>query len=228
MTMSHRGEEDYLKALYKKTYQYNQGDTLRVGNKELCNYFGHTIQTVNEMIKRLCTKGYVDYVPYKGSKLTDKGLQRVVVLINRHRLWEVFLVNCCGYTWEEVDEEAEQLEHVTSSRLSNALYRFLNEPEKCPHGDWITKDGEWIYPVKDNQLSGVNEGEVVTVSRVVDDKDTLLELTHHDINIGDQLTLVRYQDNDLIIENGASEPIRLKKEYAEKMYVRIIPNIKET
>lgn len=219
MESYNRGEEDYLKALYKYAYQYNHGKQDRVGNQILSGYFGHTIQTVNEMIKRLSHKGLVDYQPYKGSKLTREGLDYVKGLVNRHRLWEVFLVECCGYLWDEVDEEAERLEHVTSPRLTDALYEFLNQPSQCPHGDAIARDGNLNEDVRDCCLVEIPEEKEVRITRVMDQPDLLRQLTHEGIGIGAVIHVVSKEALGKIILQKKEKKISLTKEQAEKIFV---------
>ncbi|WP_113671508.1 metal-dependent transcriptional regulator [Vallitalea guaymasensis] len=134
--MLNRAEQDYIKVIIvledKNTEEY-------LSNKELVKKFGHTPQTVNETIKKLVNKDLVEYVPYKGCKLTKEGREIGTRLLRIHRIWEYFLYEKLGYTWEQVHEEAEKLEHVTSFLLEERLYEFLGRPEQCPHGSYIPK-----------------------------------------------------------------------------------------
>jgi DtxR family Mn-dependent transcriptional regulator len=131
-----RAEQDYIKVIVALE---DANDHEYLSNKKLVTKFAHTPQTVNETIKKLVNKGLVEYIPYKGSKLTNKGREIGIRLIRIHRLWEYFLHEKLGYTWEQVHEEAEKLEHVTSSLLEERLYKFLDEPKQCPHGRYIPK-----------------------------------------------------------------------------------------
>lgn len=137
--MLNRGEQDYIKVIFVLSGN-NEDEYL--SNKELVKKLGHTPQTVNETIKKLVNKDLVEYVPYKGSKLTEKGREVGTRLIRIHRLWEYFLYDKLGYTWEQVHEEAEKLEHATSFLLEERLYKFLGEPEQCPHGSYIPRLNE--------------------------------------------------------------------------------------
>ncbi|MDO4800325.1 MAG: metal-dependent transcriptional regulator [Bacillota bacterium] len=130
-----RSEEDYIKALYSLEETIPEGKA--VSNSRLTERLGHTAQTVNEMIRRLERKGLVIYRPYRGSRLTDLGRAEAVRMTRVHRLWELFLVQHLRYSWDDVHEEAERLEHATSEHLAQALYRFLGEPSTCPHGQEI-------------------------------------------------------------------------------------------
>lgn len=131
----HRGEEDYIKAMYTLESQVDTGEF--VTNTALMQYFNHTAQSVHEMVKRLTIQGYSNYQPYKGSKLTEKGRTVACRMIRIHRLWEVLLVNTLGYTWDEVHVEAERLEHVTSRQLEERLCAFLGQSMYCPHDQRI-------------------------------------------------------------------------------------------
>jgi DtxR family Mn-dependent transcriptional regulator len=129
-----RGEQDYIKVIYM-LQETNNEEYLK--NTVLVKKLGHTPQTVNETIKKLVNKNLLEYIPYKGSKLTEEGVEISIRLIRIHRLWELFLYEKLGFTWEQVHEEAEKLEHVTSKLLEERLYEFLGKPSKCPHGSSI-------------------------------------------------------------------------------------------
>ena len=86
--------------------------------------------SATDMIKKLSDKGHVDYQKYKGVNLTDKGRLAAISVIRKHRLWEVFLVKKLNFSWDEVHEVAEQLEHIKSEKLINELDTFLDFPMK--------------------------------------------------------------------------------------------------
>lgn len=93
------------------------------------------------MINKLVKEGLVEHSPYQGVQLTPAGLEKASTLVRKHRLWEVFLVDHLGYSWNEVHDEAEVLEHVTSSQLEQKLDNYLNHPTFCPHGGMIPQQG---------------------------------------------------------------------------------------
>ena len=105
-----KGEEDYIKAIFQLIERdiYDSNSIDYITNNHLSEYLGHTSQTVNEMVKRLDQKGLLIYKPYKGSKLTKKGEDLALRLIRVHRLWEVFLLEQMGYSWEEVHKDADR------------------------------------------------------------------------------------------------------------------------
>src|SRR3970282_1861723 len=102
-------------------------------------------------------------------ELTEHGRRKALRIIRRHRLWELFLVEVLKYAWDEIDEEAERLEHITSEKLEQRLDAALGYPTKDPHGDAIpTTDGK-LTDVRRTRLADVKTGKAVVVSRVSDD-----------------------------------------------------------
>lgn len=128
------GKEDYLKALY------SLGDDGRiVSNKELSDTLQVSPPSVSEMIVKLQKEGYIHYIAYKGSSLTDKGREEAARIIRYHCLWEVFLVKHLGFRWSEAHKEAHNLEHHISPETADRLDAFLGHPTHCPHGTPIPK-----------------------------------------------------------------------------------------
>ena len=141
-TMITHAEENYLKAIFT------------IAEKEagpaLTNAIATLMQTsaasVTDMLKRLSDKQLISYEKYRGVQLTQEGNRVATVLIRKHRLWEVFLVDKLGFAWDEVHELAEQLEHVQGDELVSRLDQFLGRPRFDPHGDPIPDaEGRWTY-----------------------------------------------------------------------------------
>ena len=190
-----RNKEDYLKAIYELG-----GNITQVNNKDIANVLRVSAPSVSEMIKKLVDEGYIEYVPYKGIKLTAYGISEAVKILRRHRLWEVFLVEHLGYSWDEVHDEAEKLEHVTSLELEKHLDRYLDYPRNCPHGGPIMENEIGI--TKYRTLDSVTIGESTTIRRVVDEKELLKYVFNLGLNIGDKIVVI-----DLAPYNG---PITLR------------------
>ncbi len=128
-------EENYLKALWHLTI----GNTLKdeAGTNELAAHLNVKPATSNDMLKKLKEKKLVDYKKYGKSSLTHKGKKLAIEIVRKHRLWETFLYEKLDFTWDEVHEVAEQLEHIKSQKLVDRLDKFLNYPALDPHGDVI-------------------------------------------------------------------------------------------
>jgi DtxR family Mn-dependent transcriptional regulator len=111
--------------------------------------------SVTDMMKKLSDKDLVSYQKYQGVTLTDKGLHSAKMIVRKHRLWEVFLVDKLGFSWDEVHEIAEELEHIKSEQLINKLDAFLGFPVADPHGDPIPDAKGVIKKIEKQLLSEV-------------------------------------------------------------------------
>ncbi|MDQ6918929.1 MAG: metal-dependent transcriptional regulator [Candidatus Dormibacteraeota bacterium] len=107
-----RAQEDYLKALYQL-----HGDQRPVPTRDLAQRLGISSPSVSEMVTRLSAQGLVEHDRYRGQQLTREGRKVALELVRHHRLLEMFLVQVLGYSWDEVHDEAERLEHVMSDRM---------------------------------------------------------------------------------------------------------------
>ncbi len=159
-----RAQEDYLKALY-----HLHGDTRPVPTRELAQRLGISSPSVSEMVTRLTAQGLVEHDRYRGQQLTREGRKVALELVRHHRLLEMFLVQVLGYSWDEVHEEAERLEHVISERMEQRIFELLGRPELDPHGHAIPTLAGKVRPVSDRPLSETHAGERVIVQGVSDD-----------------------------------------------------------
>lgn len=127
-------EENYLKAIYKLA-------EATPGTEVSTNSVAEALQTraasVTDMLRRLGEKGLLHYTRYRGVTLTAEGRRLALLTIRKHRLWEVFLVQQLGFSWDEVHDVAEQMEHIDSDLLIQRLDEFLGNPQLDPHGDPI-------------------------------------------------------------------------------------------
>ena len=159
-----QSQEDYLKALY-----HLHGDTRPVPTRELAQRLGISSPSVSEMVGRLVTQGLVEHDRYRGQQLTKEGRKVALELVRHHRLLEMFLVRVLGYSWDEVHEEAERLEHVISERMEQRIFELLGRPELDPHGHAIPTLAGKVRPVSNRPLSECAVGEKVVVQGVSDD-----------------------------------------------------------
>ncbi len=130
--------------------------------------------TVTQLFKWLAERGYVRYIPYHGVELTEVGQAMATELVRRHRLLELFLVQIMDFPLDEVDREAEQLEHAISDAFVDRMDALLEHPTEDPHGDPIpNKAGEVVVP-SSQPLSTLLPGQQAVVQRVSDDQPDLL------------------------------------------------------
>src|SRR6476660_2286199 len=128
--------ENYLKAIYPGQVALPAGSRL-VSMGHVASALGVAPGTATTMVKALAESGLADYEPYSGVRLTPAGERLAGLVLRRHRLVELFLVQVMGMSWAEVHEEAEQLEHVVSERLIERIDQMLGRPTHDPHGDPI-------------------------------------------------------------------------------------------
>src|SRR6186713_2396364 len=128
--------ENYLKAIYQGQSALAAGARL-VPMGHVAGALGVTPGTATTMVKALAESGLAEYEPYSGVRLTSSGEKLAGLVLRRHRLVELFLVEVMGMSWAEVHEEAEQLEHVVSERLIERMDEMLGHPTRDPHGDPI-------------------------------------------------------------------------------------------
>ncbi|SFZ89902.1 DtxR family transcriptional regulator, Mn-dependent transcriptional regulator [Flaviramulus basaltis] len=217
--MTTLSEENYLKAIY---HLGKQGAT-PVSTNAIAEKVESKASSVTDMVKKLADKNLANYVKYQGVSLTNKGRLAATLVIRKHRLWEVFLVNKLNFSWDEVHEVAEQLEHVKSLKLVNELDAFLEYPTHDPHGDPIPdKDGNYS-PIKSVNIFDVDKGKEGVLSFVKDSTDTFLKyLNKNKLALGDTIKVLDYEpfDNSLTIETKTRKMI-ISKEVAQNLYLSL-------
>jgi DtxR family transcriptional regulator, Mn-dependent transcriptional regulator len=162
--------EDYIKAIYKL-----QQESEKVTTSALAAELQLADASITEMLKKLSERNLVHYKRYQGVGLTAVGKRMALKIVRRHRLWEMFLVRFLGFSWDQVHEEAERLEHVTSDELEQRLDKLLGRPVADPHGDPIpTADGQLQATVL-TALAEFVEGDIVRITRVSDNDPALLQ-----------------------------------------------------
>src|SRR5437773_5125933 len=149
-----RSQQDYLKSLYLLG-----GGDHPVATRELAQKLGISSPSVSEMVTRLTSQGLVEHDRYRGQQLTREGRRIALELVRHHRLLEMFLVEVLGYSWDEVHDEAERLEHVISERMEQRIFELLGRPELDPHGHAIPSLAGKVRPLSDRALSDCRAGE---------------------------------------------------------------------
>jgi DtxR family Mn-dependent transcriptional regulator len=172
--------ENYLKAIYQGAGALAPPQRL-LPMGQLAAALGVVPGTATTMVKALAESGLVEYEPYSGVALTPAGQKLAALVLRRHRLIELFLVRVMGYAWDEVHDEAEQLEHVVSDRLIDRMDEMLGLPEVDPHGDPIPNAEGQVKPQESQSLMTCPIGAPVTVTRVVDQDSAFLRFVdrHH-------------------------------------------------
>jgi DtxR family Mn-dependent transcriptional regulator len=211
-------EENYLKALLKITFER---ESIEAGTNEIASLLVLKPATVNDMLKKLKEKELVDYEKYGKIKLTKSGKKIALEIIRKHRLWETFLYEKLEFTWDEVHEVAEQMEHIQSAKLVDKLDKFLNYPEFDPHGDPIpNKKGELKVHYK-KTLSDIPVGKSCKMVAVKDNSSPFLQyVVKVGLSINIKINVMSVQDYDsmmLIEVNGQQSFISQK--FAENIFV---------
>jgi DtxR family Mn-dependent transcriptional regulator len=155
-------EENYLKAIYHLS---DNGDHDVLTN-ELADAMSTKAASVTDMIKKLSNKSLIRYKKYYGVNVTAKGKSQALQVIRKHRLWETFLVQKLDFSWDEVHDVAEQLEHIRSHNLIKKLDAYLGHPTVDPHGDPIPNEKGKINlkpQVPLDQITGEYKGVIVAV-----------------------------------------------------------------
>lgn len=162
--------EDYLKQIYELAL-----DESPVKTSRLAEAMAVSAAAVTEMLKRLGERDLVDYTPYRGVELTAAGRQRALVVVRRHRLWEVFLHRTLGLPWAQVHDYACRLEHGTDDVLAEALDRFLGRPGVDPHGDPIPDAQGGVAEIERLRLDALAEGDEAVIAQCTDEDPRLLD-----------------------------------------------------
>ncbi len=212
-----RGEENYLKAIYKLSRGKES-----VSTRTIAREMGTKDSSVSDRISRLADKGYILHKKWYGVTMTPKGLLAALTIIRRHRLWEVFLVEKLGFKWDEVHELAEELEHIQSVELLDRLDKFLGYPAVDPHGDPIPdKDGN--ISVKPHRLLSIAPLDThLCIVRVTDDSSDFLQyLDANGLRIGTHLYLkekIAY-DQSLSLEIEGGKEVHISKKVSEQILI---------
>ena len=193
LSMCTTAEEDYLKAIFKLSYELKN----EVTTSSLAEHLATKASSVTDMVQKLADKNLVNYVKYQGVTLTATGEKIAIRLIRKHRLWELFLFQDLGFKWDEIHEIAEELEHIKSDILIERLDQFLNYPLKDPHGDPIP-DQEGKFPPNNSiQLSHLNMGARGIVVGVNDKSSSfLIYLVKIGIQLGTEIEILEWHEFD--------------------------------
>ncbi len=210
-------KENYLKAIYFLEERKEKATITELGQEMKVSK-----PTVNNMIKKLTLNGWIEYEKYKPIKLTKKGKLMAALIIRKHRLTEMFLVQIMGFGWEEVHQIAEEMEHLKTEGLFDRMDEILGYPTSDPHGSPIPdKDGN--FNRKHFQLMSVyNAGDKVTLRAVGDSSVSLLTLLNDKgIQLGTTFTIKKVEafDKTMLVSYGKYIDVSLSHEVCRRLLV---------
>lgn len=212
-------EENYLKAIYHLTVVSGSG----VSTNAIAEVMETKASSVTDMLKKLAEKDLVNYKKYQGVTLTDKGKLEAKMIVRKHRLWEVFLVEKLAFSWDEVHDIAEQLEHIKSEKLINKLDDFLGNPTEDPHGDPIP-NAQGLLPKIDKQLlSDLVEGQKGICVGVKDTSSEFLKyLDKQGIALGSTIEILGKESFDLSLRIKVGEQhLNISNKIASNLFVKL-------
>jgi DtxR family Mn-dependent transcriptional regulator len=214
-------EENYIKSIF-----HLQGDDATVTTNELARELKTKPASVTDMMKKLKTKKLLHYQPYQGFRLSNEGSKVALGIIRRHRLWEYFLSEKLKFSWDEVHEVAEHLEHVSSKKLIDKLDEFLGFPRTDPHGDPIPDINGKIKMNQQVCLSEILMNKMAVVCHVADQSTEMLELlTHKKINIGTRLEVKKKFEFDHSMEICTAAPGKIRQQTPFNISEQLAKNI---
>ena len=165
--------EDYLKAIYKLEEE-SGGPPVSTG--DVAQAMEVSSASASNMIKRLDNLGFLTYEAYEGATLTDPGRTVALEVIRHHRLLELYLKEVMGFSWDEIHEEAEILEHHISERFETRIEEMLGHPTRDPHGHPIPDRDGTIDEIPTRSLADLTEGDAALIDHIADEDGDLLDL----------------------------------------------------
>ena len=213
-------EENYLKAIYHLELDADKG----ISTNAIAKKLETKASSVTDMIKKLSDKEVVVYKKYKGVKLTGLGKKTAANIVRKHRLWEVFLVEKLNFSWDEVHDVAEQLEHIKSQKLVDQIDALLGFPTHDPHGDPIPDKEGNLKMIDKSLLSTLSKNESGVCVGVDDSSSDFLKfLDKKGITLGKQITVLEREDFDdslsILIEE---KKLSISNKIANNLYIQKI------
>lgn len=211
-------EENYIKSIFHLS---EDGDE-NISTNDIARSVNATAASVTDMLKKLKQKKIITYEKYQGVRLTKEGEKIAKSVVRKHRLWEVFLVEKLGYSWDKIHDIAEQLEHIRSEEMIDKLDKFLGFPKFDPHGDPIPDASGNIKQLNQILLSKMKVGDK---GKVVGVKDSSAKLLQHldalEIHLGTAIEIseVVEFDNSFVVQLGKKKKITLSKLAAQNIFI---------
>lgn len=202
--MNSQSIENYLKVIFNQAIVTDEVNTTGIAQA-----LEVSLPSVNSMVKKLAGMGLLEYEKYKPLKITQKGRQTAAMIIRKHRLTEMYLVEKMGFGWEEVHDIAEQLEHVQSAAFFDRMDELLGHPQRDPHGSPIPNKQGQIAILEYRMLSDCKPGEKVELKALGHTSDEFLKyLNSKELSLGVQVQVVEvevYDKNMTVAYAGRQE-----------------------
>lgn len=214
-------EENYLKTIYHLT---NAVDSDVCSTNAIAEKMDTKASSVTDMLKKLAEKDLIHYKKYQGVSLTEQGRLAAKMIVRKHRLWEVFLVDKLDFSWDEVHDIAEQLEHIKSEKLINKLDDFLGNPTEDPHGDPIPDSSGRIIKVEKQLLSELSGNQIGICVGVKDTSSEFLKyLDKQEIALGSKIEFISKEtfDSSLKIKVNGRE-LNISSKIASNLFVKLV------
>ena len=212
-------EENYLKAIYTLS---ERNQSFETSTNKIAERINTKPPTVTDMLRKLTEKKLVTYEKYKKVHLTKAGKQVAILIIRKHRLWEVFLQDKLQFAWDEVHEVAEQLEHIHSEKLITRLEKYLGFPKYDPHGDPIPSANGELSKTQRTTLSEVEEGKSCQVVGVKESSTLFLQyLQQKNVGIGTKIKVIEKiaYDGSLMISLKKGQQLTVSKKFSDNVLV---------
>lgn len=213
-------KEDYLKKIVELG-----GEHQIISNKKLVQAMGVSAASVTEMNTRLLKADLITYIPYKGVQVTPQGLRQANQLIRKHRIWESFLVEKLNFDWDEVHEEAEKLEHVSSDKLIDRLAELLGNPKYDPHGGLIPNSDGSMPASSFINLSELDCSSHFIIREVSDLPEILAYISQKQIHLGQKYYLQEYDQLNAIhvlVVPETQQLILVNQETANQIKIELV------
>ena len=218
--MASQTEENYLKSLFNLANENNE-----VNISELASQMQVSMPTVNSMVKTLQKNEWLIYEKYKPVTLTQKGKKEAALIIRKHRLTEMFLVNKMGFGWEEVHEIAEQVEHIHAPKFFERMDEMMGFPTVDPHGSPIPDRQGRIQEINYLTLSKCKAGQTVILAALTNSSTEFLEfLNGRNLSLGTELKILSKEayDQSIVVSYLDHPSETLSEKVCEKLLVKVV------
>jgi len=212
-------EENYIKAIY----QLSERSAASISTNALAEQMNTRAASVTDMLKKLALKKLINYQPYQGFNLTSKGRKLALHVLRKHRLWELFLVDTLNFSWDEVHDIAEQLEHINSPKLVDRLDAFLDFPEADPHGDPIPDENLVFRTKRAQRLCDMKILQPLRISGVMDHSPLFLKfMVQHQLQLGEVILIedVNGYDASMRIKTSSDRIVFISATAAQNILTR--------